>query len=220
MKRILFSLVLCLTIGGASAQKIKVSEGSENVGGGSHNALTVTIYEATPEQIEKEWRSLMKDYNGKVSSKDGIFADNVMIKEMGPNTMDVYARTEKGKEGETKLIVAFDLGGAYLSSNQHSSQYAVAKDIVEKFAKRMTKDAIGDQVKVATKALDKLKEQQEDLVEDQDKLTKNIADWKEKIKKAEEDIVKNKGEQEKKKGEITTQQKVVDAIIVKQKAVD
>jgi hypothetical protein len=220
MKRILIAAMLFCSLGVFAQQKIKVSESNEKIGNGSNNALVVTIYEATPEEIEKEWKSLMKDYNAKVSTKDGVFADNAAIKEMGPNTVDVYARTEKVKDKETKLIVAFDLGGAYMSSGQHSQQFNVAKEIIRKFAVKTTKEAIEGMVKAETKVLTKLNDQQKDLVEKQEDLTKDIADWKEKIKKAEDEVVKNKSEQEKKKTEIATQQKVVDAVILKQKAVE
>ncbi len=220
MKKVLFAGLVLLLSGNAFAQKIKVSESNEKIGGGSHNALVVSIYESSQEAIEKEWRSLMKDYDAKVSTKDGVFADNALIKAMGANTVDVYARTEKGKENEVKLIVAFDLGGAYLSSSQHSQQYSVAKDIVEKFARKMTKESIEDQLKAETKILNKLISQEKDLVSDQENLANDIKDWKAKIKKAEEDIVKKKADQEKKKVEIATQQKVIDGVMAKQKGVE
>ena len=204
----------------ALAQKIQVSESSENIGGGSNNALVVTIYETDADEIEKEWKSLMKGYDAKVSSKDGIFADNALIKSMGPNTMDIYAKTVKVKDKEVKLVVGFDLGGAYLSSSKHGDQYKEAKKIVHDFAVKMTKEGIGGQMKAAEKVLDKLTDQQKDLVKDQEGLQKDIEDYKAKIKKAEDDIVKNKSEQEKKKQEVEAQKKVVDAISQKQKAVD
>lgn len=204
----------------AFAQKISVSESTENIGGGSNNALVVTIYENTADEIEKAWRSLMKDYDAKVSSKDGVFADNAMIKTMGNNSVDIYAKTVKVKDGEVKLIVAYDLGGAYLSSSKHPEQYKEAKRMVNDFAVKMTKEGIGGQLKAAQKVLDKMNDQQQDLVKDQTGLTKDIEDYKAKIKKAEDDIVKNKADQEKKKQEIEAQKKVVDAISTKQKAIE
>jgi hypothetical protein len=220
MKRLFTLMAVAALSIPALAQKIQVSESSENIGGGSNNALVVTIYETDADEIEKEWKSLMKGYDAKVSSKDGIFADNALIKSMGPNTMDIYAKTVKVKDKEVKLIVGFDLGGAYLSSSKHGDQYKEAKKIVHDFAVKMTKEGIGGQMKAAEKVLDKLTDQQKDLVKDQEGLQKDIEDYKAKIKKAEDDIVKNKSEQEKKKQEVEAQKKVVDAISQKQKAVD
>lgn len=204
----------------AFAQKINVSESTESIGGGSNNALVVTIYEADPEAVEKAWKSLMKDKDAKVSTKDGVFADNAMIKTMGNNPIDIYAKVVKLKNNEVKLVVGFDLGGAYLTSGKHPEQYKEAKKMMYDFAVKMTKEAIAGQMKAAEKAHEKLVDQQKDLEKQQKDLEKDIEEYKAKIKKAEEDIVKNKADQEKKKQEIEAQKKVVGAIADKEKAVN
>src|SRR5688500_1186298 len=77
MKKII-TLAFAVTIGlSASAQKIKVKQSSENIGGASHNALTVTLYGISPSDAEDAFRSFMKTYDGKRGSKDGgIFIDH------------------------------------------------------------------------------------------------------------------------------------------------
>jgi hypothetical protein len=221
MKKI-FTLLAAAVLGiSAFAQKINVTESTESIGGGSNNALVVTIYEADADAVEKGWRSLMKDLDAKVSSKDGgIFADNAMIKTMGNNPIDIYAKIVKVKDKEIKLVVGFDLGGAFLSSGKHSDQYKEAKRMMQEFAVKMTKEGIGGQLKAAEKVHEKLTDQHADLVKDQKNLEKDIEEYKAKIKKAEDEIVKKKSEQEKKKQEIDAQKKVVDAIKDKEKAVN
>jgi hypothetical protein len=205
----------------AYADKVKVSESRENIGGGSNNALVITIYEASADDILKEFKGVMKDYNAKVSSKDdGLFGDNAVIKAMGNNTVDIYAKVQKVKDGESKLIVAFDLGGAFLNSGDHKDQYKVAKDIVENFAIKMQKDAINEQLAAATKLLEKMQDQQKDLEKKNGNLKDDIKDWQEKIKKAEDDIKVNEDEQVKKKAEIETQLKVVNGVKDKLKSVE
>lgn len=222
MNKIL-TLAAALLIGvNLFAQKIKVDEGSENLGGGNNNAFTVTIYDAKPEDIEKEWRSMMKGWNAKTDKKDGsIFGDNAKITSInGNNTIDIYAKAVQGKDNEVKFMVAFDLGGAFLSSSKQSGAAKEAKNIVYGFAMKMTKEAIAGQLKAAQKILEKKNEVQKDLEKEKTKLEKSIEDYKEKIKKAEEEIVKNKSEQEKTKQEIEEQKKVVEAIQKKENAVD
>ncbi len=219
-------LITCLAAASITlfsfAQKIKVEEQNENIGGGKHNALVVTIYEASKDDIEKEWKSLMKDNNAKVSIKDEVFADNAVIKSInGNNTLDVYARAEKPNDkGEMKFIVGFDLGGAYLNSGEHKEAYKAAREMVYNFAVKMTKDAIGGQLKTAQKLLEKMQDQQKDLEKDKAGLEKDIESYKNKIKKAEDDIKTNLASQEKKKTEIATQQKVVDDVKKKSDAVN
>lgn len=212
-----FSLALS-----ASAQKIKVKQSNENIGGGSHNALTVTLYGINPSDAEDAFRSFMKKYDGKRSSKDGaIFVDHATIKEMGNNTIDIYGKAQ-GKKGDPEItfVVAFDLGGAYLNSGDHKSQYDIAEKMVKEFAVKATKDAIEEKLKAAQKIQSNFEDEQKSLEKDNKNLVGDIEDYKKKIQKAEDDIVKNKADQEKKKSEIEAQKKVVTEIDKQLKSVD
>jgi hypothetical protein len=218
-----FTLAFALSLGIAGySQKIKVKESSENIGGANHNALTVTLYEISPSDAEDAFRSFMKKYDGKRSSKDGaIFVDNATIKEMGNNTVDIYGKAQ-GKKGDPEITfsIAFDLGGAYLSSNEHKEQYKIAEKIVKDFAVQATKDAIAQKLKDAQKVQSGFEDEQKSLEKENKNLNDDITDYKAKISKAEQDIVKNKSEQDKKKAEIEAQKKVVADIDKKLKAVE
>jgi len=223
MKKLL-TIAFALTLGlSAAAQKIKVKESKENIGGGSNNAFVVTLYGVSPSDAEEAFRSFMKKYDGKRSSKDGgIFIDNATIKDIsGNNTIDIYGKAQ-GKKGDKEItfVVAFDLGGAFLNSSDHKNEAKVAEKIVKEFAVKATKDAIESEKKDAEKVQSKLEDEQKDLEKEKSKLEKDIEDYKAKIKKAEDDIAKNKSNQDKKKSEIEAQKKVVDEIDKKLKAVD
>lgn len=208
-------------IGNVFAQKTKVEEGSENIGGGSNKALSVVIYGSNDNDIEKAWKSYIKDFNpDKVSTKDGVFADNAKIKAISDNAVDVYAKTDAKKDGEVLFIVAFDLGGAFLNSSQHASQIKDAKKMLYDFAIKMTKEGMDEQIKAQAKVLEKLDDKQKDLVKDQEDLKKEIENNKAKIKKAEDDITKNKSDQEAKLKEIESQKKVIEELKKKKDAVD
>lgn len=225
MKHII-TLSLLFIIFPSFAQKIKVTESIENIGGNKNPALVVSIFDATPDEVENKWKSLMKEYKGKVSIKDEVFADNAIISSInGNNTIDVYAKVEKVKDGEIKLIVAFDLGGAFLSSS--SDKLKDAKQIVHDFAVKTTKEAIAGQRKAAEKQFGSLQDDQHGLEKQQRKLNSNIEDYKAKIedynqriKEAQNNLVKNKNDQEKKKVEIDAQKKVVDVVVAKENAVE
>jgi hypothetical protein len=210
------------------AQKINVTESSETVGGSKKNALVVSIYNSDVPDVEAKWKSLMKEYKGKVTNTNGVFADNAVIPPVnGNNTIDVYAKAEKGKEGDVKFVAAFDLGGAYLNSVEHKDKFNEAKKIVYDFAVKATRESIAGQRKLAEKQMEKLVSQQQTLIKDNEKFTSNIGEYKQriedyklKIKEAEDNSAKNKIEQEKKKQEIDAQKKVVDAATAKEKAVE
>ena len=223
MKKYLLLLVLPLLSINIHAQKIKINVDEKNasIGGSSHNCLVVIIYDSNKDDIEKEWKSKMKGYDAKVSSKDDIFADNALIKTISDNTCDVYARAEKGSnENEIKFTVGFLLGETWLSSSANSAAYKAAEQIVKDFAKKMTQEAIDEKVKAQIKILDKLNDEQEDLTKKNKDLKDDITDYQEKIKKAESDIKTNEEGAAKKKAEIEVQQKAVDAIKARQGSVD
>ena len=224
MKKLIIALsclVLALPLlAGDGKIKIKVEEKNEKINGGTHNCLVVTIYDAKPDDIEKEWKSKMKGYGAKVSGKDEIFADNALIKDVSENTCDVYAYTEKINDNETKFVVGFLLGETWLDSKDNSASYKAAEKIVKDFAVKQSKDAIADKRKEAEKKLDKVKDEQSDLEKKNKNLHDDIDDYNEKIKKAEEDIKKNEEDQTSKKKEIDDQQKVVDDLKSREDSVE
>lgn len=220
MRILTLALLLFVTSVTFGQRKIKVHEERENIGSGSNNALVATIYESTVDDIEKSWKKLMKDYNAKMTMKKEIFADDASIKDLSPNTVDIYAFVRKTGDEEFEIVVSVDLGGAYLSSSEHSSKYKVMERIVKDFAIQTTLDAIKDKQKAAQKVFDGLTKEKDDLVRDKDRLDKQIEDYKSKISDAENNIVKNKSAQADKEKEIENQQKIVDEIAAREKAVD
>jgi hypothetical protein len=221
MKNILLTLALTafsLSAFAGDPVKIKVESKNEKINGGTHSCLVVTIYDATPDDIKKEWKDKMKSYDAKVSGKDEIFADNALIKTISENTCDVYAYTEKISDTETKFVVGFLLGETWIDSK--SASYNAAEKIVKDFAVKQSKDAIAKKRKDAEKALDDKKDDQTDLEKKNTDLHKDIDDYNEKIKKAEEDIKTNETDQTKKKTEIDEQQKVVDELKSREDSVE
>lgn len=199
----------------ASAQRIELKEGKESFSTGSQNAITTTIYANKMDDVQNAWKSLLKNYkNEKIkSSKNEIFGDNILIKEFGNNPVDVYTTFEENKKDMTvKMHVAFDLGGAYLSStSDQKDKYNEAEKIIKDFAVKMTKTPLQQKVKDAEKAQSKLEDEQKKLEKDNNNLKQTISDNKDKISKAEKDIAAKQVELEKKKAEIDIQKKVVDA---------
>lgn len=212
MKKIILTCSALFALSALTAQKISVKDGSEKFSNGSHNAYTTTIYETTKDDVESKWKSFLKDFkNEKVKTDKGeVFGDNIVIKDWGNNPVDVYATFEEDKTTKTVIIhVAFDLGGAYLSSSD-GDKHRAAEKMIKEFAIKVTKESMADKVKGLEKVLGKLEDNQKDLEKDNRNSKSDIENYKEKIKKAEEDIKKNEEDQTKKKAEIEAQKKVVE----------
>jgi hypothetical protein len=172
----------------------------------------VIVYETDESQILKEWKSLMKKYDAKVSKESGdLFADNTLLKDVSNDTLDVYARTKKDDNG-IKLMVAMQTGGQFLSPSKNSGEFSRMKNLLEDFARRLTKASIMQQHKEAEKVYDKAVRTQAELVRENEDLNKDIENYKQKIRDAEENIKKNIAAQENAKKAIEKQKAVVDAI--------
>ncbi len=216
---LLFIVALAFSLNINAQKKIEVLESSAKFNDGSHNSISVTLYEVDSKFVEKAWKKFMKSYKAKVNSKKEIFADNALIPEISENSLDIYAFTKETKENDVELSIAINLGGVYLSSSTHPDKFKALKSIIYNFAVETTKDAIKDKIKAEEKVLNSIHKEQEKLVKEQDNLKSNIESYKDKIKTAEEDIKTNIKNQEDKSKEIEAQKLILEKVNEKLKAV-
>lgn len=210
MKKILTLAIIFLLSGNFYAQKISVKQRNETIGNGNNPALVATIFEADVSTIEKEWKSLMKSHDAKMTMGGEILADNARFKEF-ENTCDVYCRIKNVSDTEKELMVAVDMGGAFLSG-KHPAQQKKIENMMYDFAVRLTKDAIAVQVKEAEKIQKRMIKDQENLEDDKKQMLKDIENYKTKIADRENSIIENTKFQETKKAEIASQNKLVETI--------
>ncbi|MBD3638053.1 MAG: hypothetical protein HUJ25_11930 [Crocinitomicaceae bacterium] len=217
MKKI-FTLAAAL-VGFASFAQVSIKETNVNIDGGK-NGFEIEIPYADKKAVEKELKDLLKDWKGSFSDKKGIMkADDCKMKDMGENTFDAYGTVvENGEEG-SKALIAIDLGGAYLSSSEHSSQFKVMEAVLKKWAIKTAQNFVGEIVKEEEKELKDKQKELEDLEKDQKKLEDEIEDYKKKIAENEKAIEQSKKDQEAKKTEIKEQEGVVQEAVKKQQGI-
>jgi len=189
MKKIALILIAMFLTIAMFSQKITVQETTAKFHKDNRNALSVMVHYSDAKTVEKELKSLLKSYKGKVKTKKGvIFGDDLIISTISENTIDVYATAKEFKNGEVEVNVSFDLGGAYLTSNTHPEQYARASDIVKNFAFGLTEQAFAEIVKNEEKELDKANKEYKKVVQNKEDLEKDNKDYKKQIEKNEKEI--------------------------------
>ena len=219
MKKLTLSILsICFALS-ISAQKTKVDEKRENIGDGVNNALVVTIYSADIDDAAKEWKKKMKKAKAKISGKNEIFADNADLPYISDNLIDVYAKFDQKGE-DVYMIVAYDLGGAFLNSSDHKTQYKAAEKMIYDFAVEISKLCIGNNLEDAEKELKNMNKDLDRLKSDNEGLHKDIQRYEEQIEKAKKEVEDNVKDQENKVKEIEEQQKIVSEIEEKLKKVD
>ncbi|GAB4297424.1 MAG: hypothetical protein Kow0068_21650 [Marinilabiliales bacterium] len=220
MKALIF--IICFTLIGfyLNAQKeIKVKETNTNIGGATNNALLVTIFEASEDMVKDAWKKQLKGYKAKVSDKKEIFADDALIKDISDNTIDIYSKTETDKDGNVLLYVAFDLGGAYISSSSHADKYKTAEKILREFALNISKEAVNEQIKNAEKELKKMEGELNQLVKEKEDLENKISGWEKDIENAKKAISDNEKKQEEQTKIIEEQKAELNLIMEKLKQI-
>lgn len=199
---LLFSVLYLLVFG---QNEVRINEEHVSYSLGSKNSIVVNIPFANMDILEKELKSELKDWGGKYnSSKDEFTASQASFKAMGDKPFDVIAKIIKS--GETvKVAFAIDLGGAYLTSNQHQEQFNVMKDKIKAFAIKTAKECVAEELKNEGKILSNLEKEEKELEKDKENLLKSIDDYRKKIAEAEKKIEENVSNQSKKKVEIARQ---------------
>ncbi len=202
------------------AQEISIKEENISFSNGSHNAIVVTIPYGNKETVERELKSELKDWGGKYNSSKGEMTTKTSsMKSMGSKPFDGYARIMDGGDNYIRVAFAIDLGGAYLDSRQHASQYAAMKERIQKFASKGASSSIEAELAVEAKVLKELEENKSDMQKSIESSKKDIEDYKKKIEEAEQKIKDNEAGINKKEEEIKTQSAKIGTIEDKKKSV-
>jgi len=214
----LFTISLAFLAFGAFGQ-VDIKETNVSIDGGK-NGFEIQIPYADQKAVEKEMKNLFKSWKGSFSEKKGVMkANDCKDKKMGENTFDVFGKVvENGEEGSTAMI-AIDLGGAYMSSSEHGSQYKIMEAELKGWAIKTATMFVDEMVKTEEKVLKDQTKELEDLEKDQAKKEQEIEDYKKKIEENEKAIEESKKNQEEKKGEIKEQEGVVQEVIKKKESI-
>ena len=199
-------LIFFLILSGISVcQSLRVKEGNMSTSKGSQNALSIEIPFIDEDFFQDELKNYLKDW-GKCKESKGEYC--VLLgewKEYGKKTFDVYARYETKKDVPVSVSFAFDLGGAFLNSKDHSSQFEQFKKSIESFGRTCAANFINSRLEEENKKLKSLEKEQKELEEGKSDLEKDIANYKKRIDEALIKIEENLSAQEKKKEAVKTQ---------------
>lgn len=214
LRNVLFSIFIS---GMAFGQSMRVKEGSLSTSKGSQNALSIDIPFVDETFFQDELKSFLKDW-GKCKESKGEYCVTLgEWKEYGKKTFDVYARYEKKNDNPVNVSFAFDLGGAFLNSKDHSAQYELFKKSIESFGRTCASNYINNILEKENKTLKGLEKEQKELEEDKTDMEKEIEDYRKRIDENLKKIEENKVSQEKKKEAIKTQSGKIQEIEKKKK---
>ena len=133
---------------------------------------------------------IVKQFGGKTKkiSKTGeIFTDNADIPAMSRNTVDIYALIEE-RGPDAELVVWFDLGGAFLSSNMHTTRYPYAEKLLGDMSLKVSEAAMEEALAKQEAQLNSLAEKLKELRSQKGEITNEIMKYVDKITEAKNKI--------------------------------
>jgi len=224
MTRILVSLLAIFISALSYAQKIKVSETTEEVEKITRTGLSVLI-ELDEKTVEKAWQRHLKNY-GKVDNTKGVYTLPVAnVSAISSSPCRIVSIVKSSGKGST-VWYAIDMGDAHVTSSGSSSAYKAAERILHDFAAQCYRDDINEQIKDAEKALntsvkthDKEVREGQNLVEDVEKNKQNKINLEQKLKdnaaeldQLQKDIAKNKTDQASAAQDVEKMKKAVEVV--------
>ena len=211
MKNLSFLIAFMLLGFAINAQ---VTESMSPMSIGTKNSLSVIVTGLEPKTVEDIWEKFAKKFDGKDKYNRKIkelFIDNATIKTISDNTIDIYSKAEKAGDA-TQFTVWFDLGGAYLNSQDHPDRYTSGVALMNDFLKETERYKVNNNLKDAEKALSKLEDQKNGMEKDVKGWEKDIQKAEEKIEGWKKDIEKSKNDQQNKQAEIEKQKTEIELI--------
>ncbi len=194
-----------------------LSESEQSMSIGANNALTLDLPMYDDKFVDKHWKDYLKDFKGrakKVKRSDELFSDDAEISYMSNNTVDIYSLVKKSGDG-SELTVWFDLGGAFLNSDDHPEAYEGALTFFDGFQKLLNVENIKVELDDEEKNLKDLERELTKLEKLNEKYHKQIEDWKSKIAENEQLIDQNILDQEGAQRAIDDQKEVIRSVEVK-----
>lgn len=213
MKQLFILALTAISFGSFAQNQIKTSEESVAYSVGSRNSIIVTVPYGKADIVAKELKKEMKDWGGKLkASKTESTTFQSSLKNMFERkTFDTYAKVIT-VDNEVKVAVAVDLGGAYMTSKDHPSQYGEMKVRLENFAATAAKASVKDNVKAEEKILSTLQKEEKSLEKVKESHLKEIESYKKKIEESQKKIEDNIVLQTKKKDEVKAQAAKIKAL--------
>ncbi len=200
------------TLNGQIIPKIDKSEKMMSMG--SKSAFTVKYEGTDVKTVENQWTKTIKSYKGKVKKNKAkeLFADDVKMKDLSTNTVDVYATVAKDEtDNNTILSVWYDLGGAFLNVAEHPSQTVAVKNMIDQTSLRIGAERAESVLKMEEGTLKDMNKDLDKMVKEKEDGLKDIEEAKALIAKTEAMIEENEKSQEEKKTEIKGQEVTIEA---------
>lgn len=200
---------------GANAQWSPVLETKRNMSFGERPCFRLELSQTEAGLLEDMWKDYAKrTFSAKLKKdkKSGEWsATGLSSPIMGSDPFAIYSTIDKSNNGSA-LTVWFDAGSYFLNRSDNATRTEEMSRSLRQFYYEVRRATINEEIKKQESKMKELEKRQKKLVSDNDKLRKDIEDYKAKIVKAEADVVKNEKDQEATVVDIDAQRRAIEDV--------
>jgi len=217
----ILGLILFLFILPVHGQKPEISNAVEMMILGERPCYRLKISESEEKSVEKLWETYVREtFGSKLKSQKGakeMLAEECKLKSVSDKPFNLYASTsEAGKE--TLVVVWIDLGSAFLTPEYDRKASEYINTLLAEFSYVVKRYYADEQIKMDENSLKQAERVLEKLVNQNEDLVKDIKNYEEKIETAKKELEKNAGEQESAKSVIEkSREKLTESQNLKEK---
>lgn len=202
---------------------LNVSQVEKAMSHGTHVGFTVDIPQAKLKDVVNAWKKYIKRGETKASvenSEDEYQISGTALTNISAQPMNVYT-TIKEAEKAIRLTSFFTEDDSnFISTSLNAEKASATEKLMKDFARMQYRLAVENELNEETKNLEKLENQKEDLINDNEKSNKNISEYERKIGRAKAEIESNGSEQSKLRADVANQKEIVRSTTPKTETYD
>lgn len=204
--RTLFLIVgMCCSFSVLFGQEVKMTDEPVSFSMGVKNAIVANIPFGKREAVEKQLKSELKSWKGKVV----VVGDEYQViqgknKIFGESHVNVYAKIIETVD-EIKVAFVVDKGGRFMTNGEDPAEYKAVWEKVKKFGASSASASIALAVDADSKVLKSMEKEEKKIKSEIESSKKDIENSKKKIEQSQKKIDVKQQELSKKQEEIKAQ---------------
>lgn len=174
------------------AQSVTVEPSIERIGKGYNAAYRIEIPHADPVFVEKEWRSFLKEHDGRVKgSKGEVIGEEVVIAALGSDPMRFLSEIEVSSSG-TLLRVAVERNQSFVSKATHPETAGQLESLFKRWSLDVAVSSMNQQIESAKELIEKQTREMESLGRSTKRLEQSNESMRKQVEVNEKMIEENK----------------------------
>ncbi|MCX6275695.1 MAG: hypothetical protein NTV09_10870 [Bacteroidetes bacterium] len=202
---------------------LNVSQVEKAMSHGTHIGFTIDIPQAKLKDVVNAWKKYIKRGETKASvesNEDEYQISGTALTNISAQPMNVYTTIKEAEKAIRITSFFTEDDSNFISTSLNAEKASATEKLMKDFARMQYRLAVENELNDETKNLEKLENEKEDLINDNEKSNKNISEYERKIDRAKAEIESNGSEQSKRRADVANQKEIVRSTTPKTETYD